>query len=224
MDRVSHALFGWIAVLGAAISVVAILTLDAILGGESHRPGRTLRMATISEYVYTAGGWAFLTGVLALAVGSILLLAGLIRAGAVAPISWGSILMSLWVVGLIGVAAFPKHNWEIGPSASGSIHRVATLLAFVSLPAAVLAIARRHRQARPAVWLAYGSIAWLAVLFGAIAISMVTDLRWYRIIPLGIVERGIVAFEVGAVIALGVWLIRGTFTTEKQLESARTRR
>lgn len=46
-------------------------------------------MATISEYVYTAGGWAFLTGVLALAVGSILLLAGLIRAGAVAPISWG---------------------------------------------------------------------------------------------------------------------------------------
>lgn len=224
MDRASHALFGWIAVLGAAISVVAILTLDAVIGGQSHRPGRTLRMATISEYVYTAGGWAFLTGVLALAVGSILLLAGLIRAGAVAPISWGSILMSLWVVGLIGVAAFPKHNWEIGPSASGSIHRVATLLAFVSLPAAVLAIARRHRQARPAVWLAYGSIAWLAVLFGAIAVSMVTDLRWYRIIPLGIVERGIVAFEVGAVIALGVWLIRGTFTTEKQLESARTRR
>lgn len=224
MDRASHALFGWIAVLGAAISVVAILTLDAVIGGQSHRPGRTLRMATISEYVYTAGGWAFLTGVLALAVGSILLLAGLIRAGAVAPISWGSILMSLWVVGLVGVAAFPKHNWEIGPSASGSIHRVATLLAFVSLPAAVLAIARRHRQARPAVWLAYGSIAWLAVLFGAIAVSMVTDLRWYRIIPLGIVERGIVAFEVGAVIALGVWLIRGTFTTEKQLESARTRR
>ena len=224
MDRASHALFGWIAVLGAAISVVAILTLDAVIGGQSHRPGRTRRMATISEYVYPAGGWAFLTGVLALAVGSILLLAGLIRAGAVAPISWGSILMSLWVVGLVGVAAFPKHNWEIGPSASGSIHRVATLLAFVSLPAAVLAIARRHRQARPAVWLAYGSIAWLAVLFGAIAVSMVTDLRWYRIIPLGIVERGIVAFEVGAVIALGVWLIRGTFTTEKQLESARTRR
>ena len=219
MDRVSHALFGWIAVLGAAISVVAILTLDAILGGESHRPGRTLRMATISEYVYTAGGWAFLTGVLALAVGSILLLAGLIRAGVVAPLSFGSILMSLWVIGLVGVAAFPKHNWEIGPSTSGSIHRVATLLAFVSLPAAVLAIARRHRQARPAVWLAYGSIAWLSVLFGAIAVSMVTDLRWHRIIPLGIVERGIVAFEVGAVIALGIWLIRGEFVTAKRLES-----
>src|SRR6478735_9514664 len=123
MDRASHALFGWIAVLGAAISVVAILTLDAILGGQSHRPGRTLRMATISEYIYTAGGWAFLTGVLALALGSILLLAGLIRAGVVAPLSFGSILMSLWVIGLVGVAAFPKHNWEIGTCTSGSIHR-----------------------------------------------------------------------------------------------------
>ncbi|MEX7472287.1 DUF998 domain-containing protein [Mycobacterium adipatum] len=219
MDRASHALCGWIAVLGAATSVVAILALDAVLGGESHRPGRTLRMATISEYVYTAGGWAFLTGVLALAVGSMLLLVGLIRAGVLAPLSVGSILLSLWVIGLVGVAAFPKHNWEIGPSTSGSIHRLATLLAFVSLPAAVLVIARRHRQARPAVWLAYGSLAWLSVLFGAIVIGMLTDLRWYRIIPLGIVERGIVAFEVGAVLALGIWLIRGEFAAAKRIES-----
>ncbi|MGW0159326.1 DUF998 domain-containing protein [Mycobacterium sp. NPDC003323] len=215
MERSSHVLLGWFGVLGAAISVVAILTLDAVLGGESHRPGRTLRMATISEYIYTPGGWAFLTGVLALAAGSILLLIGLISAGLVKPLSAGTILMSLWVVGLLGVAAFPKHNWEIGPSTSGSIHRVATLLAFLSLPAAVLAIARRHRGARPAIWLAYGSIAWLSVLFGAIAVSLVTDLRWYRIIPLGIVERGIVAFEVAAVIALGIWLIRGQVGAER---------
>lgn len=220
MERSSHALLGWFGVIGAAISVVAILSLDAILGGESHRPGRTLRMATISEYIYTPGDWAFLTGVLALALGSTLLLVGLVRAGLVAPLSLGSIMMSLWVIGLVGVAAFPKHNWEIGPSASGSIHRVATLLAFLSLPVAVLAIARRHRQARPAIWMAYGSIAWLSVLFGAIVISMVTDLRWYRIIPLGIVERGIVAFEVAAVIALGIWLIRGNFRAEKQLDGA----
>lgn len=208
---------GWFGVLGAAISVVAILALDAVLGGQSHRPGRILRRATISEYVYTAGGWAFLTGVLALALGSALLLLGLIHAGLLAPVSFGSILMSLWVIGLLGVAAFPKHNWEIGPSASGSIHRVATLLAFISLPAAVLVIARRHRQARPAVWLAYGSIGWLGVLFGAIAVSMVTDLSWWRIIPLGLVERGIVAFEVAAVIALAIWLIRGDFAPRRQL-------
>lgn len=220
MDRVSHVVFGWFGVLGAAISVVAILSLDAFLGGESHRPGRTLRMATISEYIYTAGGWAFLTGVLALALGSILLLVGLISAGLVKPLSAGTVLMTMWVIGLVGVAAFPKHNWEIGPSTSGSIHRVATLLAFISLPAAVLAITRRYRSARPAIWMAYGSIAWLSVLFGAIAVGMVTDLRWHRIIPLGIVERGIVAFEVAAVIALGIWLIRGDFRADRPLESA----
>ena len=215
MQRSTHVLLGWFGVLGAAVSVAAILSLDAIIGGQSHRPGRTLRMATISEYIYTSGDWAFLTGVLALALGSVLLLIGLLHAGLVAPLSPGSILMSLWVIGLVGIAAFPKHNWEIGPSTSGSIHRMATLLAFVSLPAAVLAITRRRRSARHASWLAYGSIGWLAVLFGAIAVSMVTDLRWYRIIPLGIVERGIVAFEVAAVIALGIWLIRGQFRDER---------
>ena len=219
MQRSTHVLLGWFGVFGAAISVAAILSLDAIIGGQSHRPGRTLRMATISEYIYTSGDWAFLTGVLALALGSILLLIGLVHAGLVAPLSAGSILMSLWVIGLVGIAAFPKHNWEIGPSTSGSIHRMATLLAFVSLPAAVLTITRRRRSARHASWLAYGSIGWLAVLFWAIAVSMVTDLRWYRIIPLGIVERGIVAFEVAAVIALGIWLIRGEFRDERALTS-----
>ena len=208
MDRTVHLLLGWFAVLGAVVAVVAVLALDAVLGGEPLR-GRTLRSVTISEYVYTDGGWAFLTGVLALALGSALLLLGLIRARLVRPVSAGSILMSLWVIGLLGVAAFPKHNWEIGPSTSGTVHRIATLLAFVSLPIAVVAIARRHRRARVALWLAYGSFGWLSILFGAIAVSMVTDLRWHRIIPLGLVERGIAAFEVAAVIALGVWLIRG---------------
>lgn len=208
MDRSPHVLFGWIAVLGAALAGIAILTLDAVIGGEPWR-GRTLRRATISEYVYTTGGWAFVAAVLVLAVGSALLLYGLIHAGVLRPLSGGSVLMSLWVIGLIGIVAFPKHNWEIGPSASGTVHRVATLLAFVSLPVAVLLIVRgRSVAARAARWFSIGAIGWLAVLFGAIAVALVTDLSWWRIIPLGLVERGIAGFEVAAVMALGVWLIR----------------
>jgi hypothetical protein len=106
--------------------------------------------------------------------------------------------------------AFPKHNWAVGPSASGTVHRVATLLAFVALPVAVLLIARgRDVWARLARWLAWGSVGWLSVLFGAIAVGVVSGQAWWRIIPLGLVERGIAGFEVAAVIALAVWLIRG---------------
>src|SRR6478735_9073371 len=165
MNRRLHVLFGWIAVGGAALSMITVLALDAVLGGEPLR-GRALRRATISEYVFTTGGWLFVIAVLALAAGSVLLLAGLIHAGRVRALSAGSVLLALWVIGLLGVVAFPKHNWALGPSTSGTVHRVATLVAFVALPLAILMIARgREALARTARWLAWGSIGWLGVLF-----------------------------------------------------------
>ena len=205
MDRISHRMFGWFGILGAVTSLVTVLTLDALVGGEPLR-GSTLRRLTISEYVYSAGRWAFVVAVLALAIGSVLLLYGLILSGAVRAISVGSLLMSLWVAGLAAIVAFPKHNWAIGASGSGTVHRVATLVAFVALPAAVLVIARG--RARAARWLAIGAVGWLSVLFGAIGVGIATDRSWWRLIPLGLVERGIAGFEVLAVIALGVWLAR----------------
>ncbi|AKK29166.1 DUF998 domain-containing protein [Mycobacterium sp. EPa45] len=197
---------GWIGGFGAALAIVVVLGLDATVGGQ-HTRGRQLRAATISEYVYTSGSAAFVTAVLILAGGSAGLLYGLIRAGRVRPWSAGSVSMTLWVVALVGIVAFPKHNWVTGPSVSGSVHRVATLVAFVALPLAVLLIARgRDGAVRAARWLTVVGIGWLSVLFGAIAVGIATDQRWWTLIPLGLVERGIAGFEVAALIALGWWL------------------
>jgi hypothetical protein len=199
---------GWICVLGAVVAMVAVLGLDATLGSRPSRHGE-LRAATISEYVYTSGSWAFVAAVLMLAGASVALLYGLIRAGRVRPLSAGAVLMILWVVGLLAVVVFPKHNWLAGPSASGTVHRFATLVAFVALPLAVLLIARGQAvTARAARWLAGIGIGWLAVLLGAIATGMVTGQRWWTLIPLGLVERGIAGFEAAALIALGLWLVR----------------
>jgi len=181
----------------------------AIVGGQPGRRGN-LRGATISEYVYSSGSWAFVVAVLALAGASAALLYGLIKAGRVRSLSAGSVFLTLWVVGLLAVVAFPKHNWVTGPSLSGTVHRYATLVAFVALPIAVLLIARGEATAaRLARWLAVIGIGWLTVLFGAIAVGIVTGQRWWALIPLGLVERGIAGFEVAALIALGVWLARG---------------
>ncbi|KAA0105115.1 DUF998 domain-containing protein [Mycolicibacterium sp. P1-5] len=197
---------GWIGVFGAALAIVVVLGLDATVGGR-HARGRELRAATISEYVYTSGSVAFVAAVLVLAGGSAALLYGLIRAGRVRPWSAGSVLMMLWVVALLGIVAFPKHNWVTGPSASGSVHRLATLVAFVALPLAVLLISRgRDGAVRAARWLTAIGIGWLSVLFGAIAVGIATHQRWWTLIPLGLVERGIAGFEVAALIALGWWL------------------
>ncbi|AQT81470.1 hypothetical protein B1R94_22775 [Mycolicibacterium litorale] len=200
---------GWLGALGGLVAMAVVLALDATLGGQPTRRGE-LRTATISEYVYTAGSWAFVAAVVVLATASAALLYGLIRARRVRSLSAGSVLMTLWVLGLMAVVAFPKHNWDVGPSASGTVHRFATLVAFVALPLAVLVIARgRSGAARAARWLAVAGIGWLTVLFAAIAVGAVTDQSWWRLIPLGLVERGIAGFEVAALIALGLWLVRG---------------
>jgi len=164
------AVFGWLAVLGGLAAATAVVTLDVLLGGEPLR-GRGRRVQTISEYVYSSGAWAFDVGVVALAVGSAALLVGLVRRGLVTPISSGSIFLRLWVIGLAGIVAFPKHNWAIGPSGSGTVHRVASLIAFLAAPVAVLVIARRrtHREsaaARAAFWL--GSAGWHSSLCSSV--------------------------------------------------------
>lgn len=203
---------GWIGVFGAVVAMVAVLALDATLGRAPSRRGE-LRVATISEYVYTSGSWAFVAAVLMLAGASAALLYGLIRAGRVQSLSAGSVLMMLWVVGLLAVVVFPKHNWVAGPSVSGTVHRFASLVAFVALPPAVLLIARGQAlTARAARWLAGIGIGWLAVLFGAIGAGIVTGQRWWTLIPLGLVERGIAGFEAAALVALGLWLVRGEGT------------
>jgi len=219
-------MFGWLAVCGGLVAAIAVVTLDVLLGGEPVR-GRTRRLQTISEYVYSSGAWAFDIGVVALAAGSAALILGLVRRRLVTPISPGSIFLTLWVIGLAGIVAFPKHNWAIGPSGSGTVHRVASLIAFLAGPVAVLLIARRHRDsgvARAAFWLAIGGLAFLGVLVGAIVTAAVTGGSWWQLIPLGLVERGITGFDVAAVVALGVWVIRGDQPALSRLERPSGRR
>ncbi len=100
-------MFGWLAVCGGLLAAIAVVTLDVLLGGEPVR-GRTRRLQTISEYVYSSGAWAFDIGVLALAAGSAALIVGVVRRRLVTPISPGSIFLTLWVIGLAGIVAFPK--------------------------------------------------------------------------------------------------------------------
>ena len=99
-------------------------------------------------------------------------------------------------------------------------------------PIAVLLLTRRprssagaQRQPRPvparvARWLGVLSLAWFAPIFGALLLSPVTGTPWWRAIPLGLVERGLVISEVLAVIALGIWVLHATGRRTTRLGSA----
>ena len=139
---------------------------------------------TISEYGLTSLAWAFGVGVLALAAGSALIFGAALfgRRPPVHPMSPGSpvrpvsvaavAFAALWVAALSVLVVFPKHNWALGPSGGGNVHRLASLVAFLALPIGVLLAHRGTWQRRTAIWgrvLAVGGLAWFAPIVIAIA-------------------------------------------------------
>lgn len=204
---------------------IAGTLLAVVLVGALHLLPQTAGISpvqrTISEYALTDVGWVFNLAAVALALGSLAVLAALVSAGKTTATSAGTLLGVLWSAALVAVVLFPKHDWAVGPSTNGHIHRVASIVAFLSLPAAVMLLTRRRgadrrdhpRSARAAWWLAVLSLVWFSPLVGAMLLSPVTGVPWYRAVPIGLVERGLVLSEVLAVLALGIWSLSATRRT-----------
>jgi hypothetical protein len=166
---------------------------------------------TISEYALLEHAWLFNTAVLLVAGGSAVTLLALVRAGLSRPVSLGSLALAAWCAALAGVVAFPKHNWAIGPSMTGEVHRGLSLAAFVSLPLAAIAVGWAGRHS----WWGRGSIV-LGVVsllaFAPIPIAYLaepyTGVRWWRAIALGLVERGLALSQAVTVLVLALWATR----------------
>ncbi|HEY1974374.1 MAG TPA: DUF998 domain-containing protein [Pseudonocardia sp.] len=171
---------------------------------------------TISEYALGANGWMFNVAVVSLALGSTALLTALARVGVVGSVSPASLLVGGWVAGLLVLVVFQKYDYgrDAGIGAGGMIHRMASLVAFLCLPAGALLLARAGRRnarwRRPATLTrnaALLAVACLGLLFYAVGQSFVTGVAWWRVFPLGAMERLIGLAEVSVLIAMGVWAI-----------------
>lgn len=183
---------------------------------------------TISEYAFGETGWVFDTAVLALAAGSVAALVALVGTRLVPITSWGSVALLLWSVALTAVVIFPKRNFALG--STGTLHRVASVTAFLALPLAAVLIAwawrRDPRWRRYATWtLRLGVLSFLCFspILLAVVLEPVTGVRWWRAIPLGAVERALALAEVLTVMVLGLWAVRATsMAREPVLAEART--
>ncbi|MET3805307.1 hypothetical protein ABIB25_002308 [Nakamurella sp. UYEF19] len=202
--------YGTVGIVGIAATLVIFAGLHLLPPTSDISPIRR----TISEYALTSSAWAFNLAVLCLAVASVAVLIAAVRRGRVGLVSGGTIAGALWIAGLLTLIGFPKHNWaQGGPSTSGSIHRVASLIAFVALPIAVMLIARRRgastqpASARWAHWLGVLSLLWFSPLLFAIISAPMTGRPWWQAIALGLVERGLALTEVLALLA-AAFLVR----------------
>lgn len=197
--------------VATALAVVVIAALHVTPPSSYVDPVRR----TISQYAHESNGWVFNLGVLLLVAGSVAIQAALIRADVLAPGSKGSVAFALWSLSLAAVVYWPKHNWRVGPSASGDIHRVASLVAFLSLPVAAVLIGslwltheRWRNHARATLVLGILSVLAFAPIVYAFVAEPFTGVRWWRAIPLGAVERVLVLTEVAGVLSLGWWASR----------------
>jgi hypothetical protein len=144
-------------------------------------------------------------------------LAGLVRAGLARRHGAAAGLLAAWSACLLVVVAFEKIDWSVGPTPTGYLHRYASLVAFLCLPAAALAFGRAWRDdprwARFAAWtrwLGIASLAWLAPVLLGFVLRPLTGVPWWQFVPLGLFERGVALTEVAAVLVMGAWATRAT--------------
>jgi hypothetical protein len=161
------------------------------------------RTRTLSQYALLENGWTFDVATLLLAAGSAAVLAALIRAARIGPRSGTAAGVALWIAGLVGVVLFEKHDWTAGPSMNGDIHRVASLLAFLSLPVGALLT-----RSRAIVLAGLVSLLCFSPILWALAAQTWTGERWWRAIPLGTVERALCASEVITLLLMAAWAAR----------------
>lgn len=162
---------------------------------------------TLSQYALGPGKWVFDLSVLLIALGSALAFYGLVRRRVVRPLSGGVVFGAIWSFSLLTIVYFTKTDWSLGPSIGGTIHRYASAVAFVSLPLAVLLVARSAFPGRTGWRLAAQGLGALSLsFFGLIVIGVVRMVAgygpWWRFVPLGLVERAIAFSAVAAIVVV----------------------
>lgn len=183
---------GRLALVGIGVAVVIAAELHLRLSTQVSPVWQTL-----SEYVYGRLGdrsAAPLFGAmcLALALGSLALLAGLVRARRSPAVV---VLLGVWCTGLTVCATVPVDPDGQARTFDGQLHNVAALTAFLALPTAALLLIRRGQstcpweQRRTAIrCLAVGSFASVAVVLGGFVLTLLTGPTPQEV-TLGLFER-----------------------------------
>ena len=189
--------------------VVLMLALHVIPPTSEISPVRR----TLSQYALTSNKWLFDVAVLLIALGSVLGFVAVVRHRDVAPYSGPVVLGALWIASLLVIVMYTKTNWSTGPSMGGVIHRYASVVGFVSLPLAVIMVARKVFPDQPnwrlaARGFAAVSLAWFGVIIVGVVRMAAGYGQWWTFVPIGLVERVIALTAVAALLTVSLGLAR----------------
>ena len=202
--------FGWAGLTLVVLGVLLILLLHVLPPSSQVNPVTK----TISEYALGANRWIFDLALFALATGTVGVLVGLVRARVTRAFGAASLLVLTWAVCLVLLVVFQKYDYaaDSGVGLGGRIHRMATLVGFLSLPVGALLVsggdgpeARRARRwtrtTSVVALLSFGPLCW------AVAQGLLTGVAWWGVFPLGAVERVMALTEMAVLATLGWWAV-----------------
>lgn len=140
--------------------------------------------------------------------------------------TWGSLLVGIWAVGLIGAGIFPTDPVSGYPpgtpdklehySTSGALHDFAfSLPAFLALPAACFVFARRFAVRRQAGWMTYSIVSGSVFVVGFLLTSIGFDQADGLVAVAGLLQRLTVTVGWAWLTVLAVHLVRTTSHTPR---------
>lgn len=149
---------------------------------------------TVSDFAVSDRGGVTDVAMIVMAAASLVLLMALRRSGVRAG-GWVTALFGVWAAGLAVAALVPTDEPGLALSVAGSVHRYASVAAFVALPIAGWVLAGRLRDAR--------RIRGAVVLSAAFALAMVWSAFLGDRMLIGLAERLLLAAETALLVLVG---------------------
>jgi hypothetical membrane protein len=204
---------GYVAIVGVATFVLAVLALHVL------QPSLNPRDEAVSYYVHGPFGWLLTAGLIALGIGSLGLVIGLLCTVGGRWAGAGRGLVGVWGVGVLLAGVFrtdPPGHWSEPPSLSGIVHGNAAIVAILALPLGALCLAMSFRQ--DGRWRSKGNrFLGLAVATGISLVLFMASLVPVFVRPgppilLGLSERVLLAIYAVWLVAVGLGVVKRTET------------
>jgi hypothetical protein len=186
---------------GAAAASACVVLVGTL---EVTRPAADVLHSMISDLVFGPDPWLFNLAVLLLTAGALAVRAALARAGLLVG---SGRLLAVFAAAMTAIVVFPTCHCEVQVTVSGVVHAAASVVAFTSLPFAVLRLAARHVVGwqRISTWAKHVARAYLCCLaptgFVVLPIVLAVPVSF----PFGLAQRAIGLFAVALLLLLAGW-------------------
>ncbi|PWR07118.1 DUF998 domain-containing protein [Micromonospora acroterricola] len=174
-----------------ALGGIALAALLTVIGHLEVNDDLNPWALTVSDFAVSDRGGVIDIAMVVLALATVALLLGLRRTGPPRPGRPVELLLGAWVAGLLLAAVVPTNEPGTAMTTAAYVHRYASVIAFLALPAGGWLLARRPDLAPAA-----RTLRTLVVLSLALAVAMIWSAYPGDRLLIGLAERLLILTEV----------------------------